>query len=125
MAEAGGNTAQVQHWLDRLRQGDAQARNELLAHAGERLRRLTRRMLQRFAALQRWEQFRLGWVEAWPADTPIRAGEVVAVLARSLGLWWLNTCRIVYQQSRPQPGGHTACQTPPPRSRPAVLGGVR
>jgi uncharacterized protein (UPF0548 family) len=47
------------------------------------------------AALERWEHFRLGWVEAWPADTPIRAGEVVAVLARSLGLWWLNACRIV------------------------------
>ena len=24
------------------------------------------------AALRRWEQFRLGWVEAWPPDTPIR-----------------------------------------------------
>jgi uncharacterized protein (UPF0548 family) len=47
------------------------------------------------AALQRWEQFRLGWVEAWPADTPIREGEVVAVLAHSLGLWWINACRIV------------------------------
>ena len=31
------------------------------------------------AALGRWEQFRLGWVEAWPPDTPIQAGEVVAV----------------------------------------------
>jgi uncharacterized protein (UPF0548 family) len=47
------------------------------------------------AALRRWEQFRLGWLEVWPADTPIRAGEVVAVLAHSLGLWWLNACRIV------------------------------
>ncbi|HVX12672.1 MAG TPA: DUF1990 domain-containing protein [Pirellulales bacterium] len=48
------------------------------------------------AALQRWEQFRLGWVEAWSADTPIRPGEVVAVLGRAMGLWWLNSCRIVY-----------------------------
>lgn len=47
-------------------------------------------------ALRRWEQFRLGWVEAWPADTPIRAGEAVAVVARAVGLWWLNACRIVY-----------------------------
>ena len=30
-------------------------------------------------ALRRWEQFRLGWVEAWSPDTPIRPGEVVAV----------------------------------------------
>jgi uncharacterized protein (UPF0548 family) len=47
------------------------------------------------SAILRWEQFRIGWVEACPADTPIRVGEVVAVLARSLGLWWLNACRIV------------------------------
>ena len=48
------------------------------------------------AALERWEQFRLGWVEAWPPDTPIKAGQVVAIVARALGLWWLNACRIVY-----------------------------
>jgi uncharacterized protein (UPF0548 family) len=48
------------------------------------------------AALRRWEQFRLGWVEAWPPDTPIRAGEVVAVMGRAVGVWWLNACRVVY-----------------------------
>ena len=48
------------------------------------------------AALGRWEQFRLGWVEAWSPETPIQTGEVVAVIARQLGLWWLNACRIVY-----------------------------
>ena len=48
------------------------------------------------AALRRWEQFRLGWVEAWPPDTPIQPGEVVAVMGRAIGLWWLNACRIVY-----------------------------
>jgi uncharacterized protein (UPF0548 family) len=48
------------------------------------------------AALQRWEQFRLGWVEAWSPDTPIQSGEVVAVMGRAIGLWWLNSCRIVY-----------------------------
>src|SRR5262249_15687524 len=48
------------------------------------------------AALRRWEQFRLGWVEAWPPETPIQAGQVVAVIARLFGLWWLNACRIVY-----------------------------
>ena len=47
-------------------------------------------------ALKRWEQFRLGWLEAWPPRTPIRTGEVVAVVARNLGLWWLNACRIIY-----------------------------
>jgi uncharacterized protein (UPF0548 family) len=47
-------------------------------------------------ALQRWEQFRLGWVEAWPPETPLAAGEVVAVMGQAMGLWWLNPCRIVY-----------------------------
>jgi uncharacterized protein (UPF0548 family) len=48
------------------------------------------------AALRRWEQFRLGWVEAWSPDTPIVNGEVVAVMGRAVGVWWLNACRIVY-----------------------------
>lgn len=48
------------------------------------------------AALRRWEQFRLGWVEAWPSDAPIRTGEVVAVVGRAVGVWWLNACRVVY-----------------------------
>ena len=48
------------------------------------------------AALGRWDQFRLGWVEAWPPGAPIRTGEVVGSVARCLGLWWLNACRIVY-----------------------------
>ncbi len=47
------------------------------------------------ASLERWQQFRLGWLEACPEDTPIREGQVVAILARSIGLWWLNACRIV------------------------------
>ena len=48
------------------------------------------------SALERWEQFRLGWVEAWPTETPIRTGEVVAIIGRAMGLWWLNASRIVY-----------------------------
>jgi len=48
------------------------------------------------AALRRWEQFNLGWVEAWPSHTPIQKGEVVAVMGRAVGVWWLNACRVVY-----------------------------
>jgi uncharacterized protein (UPF0548 family) len=36
------------------------------------------------------------WVEACPADTPLRVGEVVAVVASVLGVWWVNACRVVY-----------------------------
>ncbi len=55
------------------------------------------------AALERWEHFRLGWVEAWPPETPIQAGQVVAVIARLFGLWWLNACRIVYLVDEEEP----------------------
>jgi uncharacterized protein (UPF0548 family) len=48
------------------------------------------------AALNCWQQFRLGWVEAWPPTNPIKVGQVVAVIARLFGLYWLNACRIVY-----------------------------
>jgi len=48
------------------------------------------------ASLENWQQFNLGWLEAWSPGTPINPGEVVAVLARAIGLWWLNACRIVY-----------------------------
>lgn len=53
------------------------------------------------AALQRWEQFRLGWVEPHPGDLPLRPGEVVAVVARLVGVWWVNACRIVYAVDEP------------------------
>jgi uncharacterized protein (UPF0548 family) len=48
------------------------------------------------AGLQRWEQFNLGWLEAYSPEMQIRPGEVMAVVARVAGLWWLNACRIVY-----------------------------
>jgi uncharacterized protein (UPF0548 family) len=57
------------------------------------------------AALERWEQFRLGWMEAGPKETPLATGEVVAVLGRVLGLWWLNACRIVYVVDEAGPVG--------------------
>jgi uncharacterized protein (UPF0548 family) len=48
------------------------------------------------AALRRWDQFRLGWMEAWSPKTTIEQGDLVAIIARNLGLWWLNACGIVY-----------------------------
>jgi uncharacterized protein (UPF0548 family) len=47
-------------------------------------------------AFARWRQFHLGWVEAFPDDTPIRVGETVLVIARAGGMWWTNAARIVY-----------------------------
>jgi uncharacterized protein (UPF0548 family) len=48
------------------------------------------------AALERWDQFHLGWVVARTREGPIETGQVVAVVARLFGLWWLNACRVVY-----------------------------
>jgi RNA polymerase sigma-70 factor (ECF subfamily) len=56
MLEVSGQTARLQHLVDRLQRGDATARHELVASAGERLRRLTRRMFQDEHRLKRWEQ---------------------------------------------------------------------
>ena len=55
------------------------------------------------AALQRWEQFRLGWVDVWSPKTPIQAGEVVAVMGHAGGFWWSNACRIVYVVDESKP----------------------
>ena len=51
--------------------------------------------------IEAWAQFDLGWCEAWPRETPIRSGEIVAVVARSMGLWWTNATRIVYVVDEP------------------------
>jgi uncharacterized protein (UPF0548 family) len=48
------------------------------------------------AALRGWKQFELGWLEAFPNDTPLVAGETVLVVARAGGFWWTNAARIVY-----------------------------
>jgi RNA polymerase sigma-70 factor (ECF subfamily) len=49
-------SAQIQHCLDRMAQGDERARGELLACACQRLTRLARKMLRDFPDVQRWEQ---------------------------------------------------------------------
>ncbi len=55
------------------------------------------------AALQRWEQFRLGWLEARSPAATIQPGDAVAVIARAGSLWWLNACRIIYVIDEQQP----------------------
>ncbi len=48
------------------------------------------------AALRRWQHFELGWLHAWPANTPLQSGEVICIAASKFGIAWLNACRIVY-----------------------------
>ncbi|MFN6963733.1 MAG: DUF1990 family protein [Pyrinomonadaceae bacterium] len=47
-------------------------------------------------AVKEWKMFDLGWVEVADPQTPIEVGRNVAVLARLLGIYSLNLCRIVY-----------------------------
>jgi RNA polymerase sigma factor (sigma-70 family) len=52
----GNTTVELQRWLDLLRSGDDRGRRELISHACERLRKLTRHMLKGFPQVKRWEQ---------------------------------------------------------------------
>jgi RNA polymerase sigma factor (sigma-70 family) len=52
MAEATSTTVQIQNWLDLLRAGDERARNALIEHAYERLRKLARSHLRGFSPLK-------------------------------------------------------------------------
>jgi len=51
-----GPTAHLRLLLERLRAGEATAREEMLRHCCDRLRHLTHRMLGRFPGVRRWEQ---------------------------------------------------------------------
>lgn len=48
------------------------------------------------AALRSWRMFPAPWARIHPADAPLTTGTVVVMQAHVLGLWWLNSCRIVY-----------------------------
>lgn len=50
------STVLIQRCLDKIKAGDASARDELVRHAGERLERLARKMLRDYPSLKRWEQ---------------------------------------------------------------------
>lgn len=52
-------------------------------------------------ALDEWQQFPPNWTTTYPKTTPLKKGENVAVLFRILGLWWINSARIVYAFDEP------------------------
>ena len=56
MTDLSSRTVLMQQWIDRLRAGDASARNELLNCACERLESMARQMLKGFPSVRRWEQ---------------------------------------------------------------------
>jgi len=48
------------------------------------------------ATIGRWQMFDIGWVELIHPSEPIRAGMNVAILAHTMGLYSLSSCRVVY-----------------------------
>ena len=47
-------------------------------------------------ALVNWQHYRFNWLSLHRPVSPPESGQVVATLARALGMWVLNVCRIVY-----------------------------
>ena len=47
-------------------------------------------------AIEAWQMYALDWTQLCWSNTPIKEGEVVATLAKHLGFWSLNPCRIIY-----------------------------
>jgi RNA polymerase sigma-70 factor (ECF subfamily) len=56
MSESFLDSTQLRLWVRRIQAGDRSASDELLRATGERLERLTRKMLRRFPSVRRWEQ---------------------------------------------------------------------
>ncbi len=56
MANEPVETAQLNHWIDRIRAGDVAARDDLLRAVCARLEKLARKMLQRFPSVKRWAE---------------------------------------------------------------------
>jgi uncharacterized protein (UPF0548 family) len=55
------------------------------------------------SGLRKWQMFPKPWTYIIPADAPIEIDVVVAVVARAMGVWWLNACRIVYVIDETEP----------------------
>jgi RNA polymerase sigma-70 factor (ECF subfamily) len=56
MSDSSLDTTQLRAWLERLRGGDAGARDDLLRSVQRRLQEMTHRMLRRFPGVRRWEE---------------------------------------------------------------------
>ncbi|MDX1907505.1 MAG: DUF1990 domain-containing protein [Bacteroidia bacterium] len=56
-------------------------------------------------ALQAWEMFPAGWTRILPADTQPVPGVIVAMYAHFLGVWWRNSCQVVYVIRKPDQVG--------------------
>lgn len=54
-------------------------------------------------ALANWQHYRFDWLELHRPDSSPESGQTVVTVARVLGLWALNVCRIVYSVEDEEP----------------------
>ena len=54
-------------------------------------------------ALCEWQHYRFDWIELHRPDVDPESDQTVGVLARALGLWVLNACRVVYVVEEEEP----------------------
>jgi uncharacterized protein (UPF0548 family) len=47
-------------------------------------------------ALRHWQQFPPNWARIYPSCAPLAVNQTIIVAIRSLGIWWINSARIVY-----------------------------
>ena len=52
-------------------------------------------------AIREWKMFPGGWAFIHSDETPIEKDEVVAMSVSVMGIWWKNSCRIVYTFDEP------------------------
>lgn len=63
-------------------------------------------------ALQNWQMFPAKWTKILPEKTLIQVGNNVAMLARFAGLWWRNSCKILYIIDEPNRYGFAYATLP-------------
>lgn len=56
-------------------------------------------------ALKHWKMFPAPWTKVMPSPIEWESGKEVAVMFRLFGLWWWNSCRIVYVIDEPNKKG--------------------
>lgn len=56
-------------------------------------------------AIRQWAMFEGHWACIYSDKTPIEKGQVVAMTANVLGVWWLNVAKIVYTVDTPNAFG--------------------
>ncbi len=56
-------------------------------------------------ALKHWKMFPAAWTKVLPSPIEWEAGKEVAVMFRLFGVWWWNSCRIVYVIDEPSKKG--------------------